>query len=257
MGLVVVTPPTSEPISLTEAKRHLRIAENETRQEPEIQGWIVGARKEAERISDRAIVAQTLRYTFGWFPGWAIVLPRPPLIVVNSVKYLDLVTGIETTLATTEWSAIATAEPGYIEPSYDASIWPTARDQSDAVRIEYVAGWPVTTVALAIAAGSQTVTPASMAGIIAGSVLTIDEGARQEQVVVTAVAATTFTAVFAQAHAAVLPIQINCVPFDIKAGMLLLIGHYFRNRDTDEPIPRAAISLLQSNWTGGYLVGAA
>jgi outer membrane protein OmpA-like peptidoglycan-associated protein len=67
-----------------------------------------------------------------------------------------------------------------------------------------------TTAAAAIAAGVQVVTPAAMSvrsnGVLCtikvGSSLTIDTGATQETVVVTAVTATTFTATFAQAHAA-------------------------------------------------------
>lgn len=65
-----------------------------------------------------------------------------------------------------------------------------------------------TSIALSISAGTQTVTPAVMGGTIGnvpwsiqqGSVLSIDTGASQEYVVVTAVAATTFTAVFAKSH---------------------------------------------------------
>lgn len=254
MGLTVITPPTTEPISLAEAKRHLRIAPGETREDAEIQGWIVAARRNAERISEQAIVAQTLRHTLDAFPEWDLRLPRPPLVSVASIKYIDTA-GVLTTVPAADYSVITTCQPGFIEPSYAASIWPTAREESDAVRVEYVAGHPVTTVANAISAGSQTVTPASMAGIIAGSVLTIDDGSRQEQVVVTAVTATTFTATFAQAHS-VLPVPINCVLFDLKAGMLLLLGHYFRRRDEDTPPPQAAIDLLMGNWIGSYMGSA-
>jgi outer membrane protein OmpA-like peptidoglycan-associated protein len=59
-----------------------------------------------------------------------------------------------------------------------------------------------------IAAGTRILTPAAMAGTVqgvrwairVGSSLTIDTGASQETVTVTAVTATTFTAVFANAH---------------------------------------------------------
>ncbi|MFN8475292.1 MAG: OmpA family protein [Anaerolineae bacterium] len=59
-----------------------------------------------------------------------------------------------------------------------------------------------------VAAGARTLTPAVMSGVVGGvpfsikvgSVLTIDTGANQEVVNVTAVTATTFTAVFAKAH---------------------------------------------------------
>jgi|GEM_PF-5900470 len=46
----------------------------------------------------------------------------------------------------------------------------------------------------------ETVRPASMAGIYVGVHLIVDSGASQEEVVVTAVTATTFTAVFVHSH---------------------------------------------------------
>jgi hypothetical protein len=65
-----------------------------------------------------------------------------------------------------------------------------------------------TSIALSISVGVQTVTPAVMSGTMGGvpwsiqqgSVLSIDTGASQEYVVATAVAATTFTAVFTKSH---------------------------------------------------------
>lgn len=59
-----------------------------------------------------------------------------------------------------------------------------------------------TTLGTNIAAGTRTVTPASMARIFVGQRLHIDQGSATvgESVVVTAITATTFTAVFAFAH---------------------------------------------------------
>jgi hypothetical protein len=60
-----------------------------------------------------------------------------------------------------------------------------------------------TTVALAVTPGVQTVTPAAMTNISTGKYLRIDPGlSTQEDVLVTAVTGTTFTAVFAQSHVA-------------------------------------------------------
>lgn len=66
------------------------------------------------------------------------------------------------------------------------------------------AAWPISTSSVtAVTAGAaRVVTPRSMAGIVVGSVLVADTGAVQEQVRVTAVTATTFTATFANAHGA-------------------------------------------------------
>src|SRR6267142_1841250 len=52
------------------------------------------------------------------------------------------------------------------------------------------------------APGSATVSPSSMVGIYAGAYLLIDVGASQEQITVTAVTSTSFTAVFTKVHSA-------------------------------------------------------
>src|SRR3989442_1232106 len=60
------------------------------------------------------------------------------------------------------------------------------------------------TVAVGIAAGPRTVTPSNMTGIVVGMGLDIDTALSppsREVVVVTATTGTTFTAVFASAHA--------------------------------------------------------
>jgi hypothetical protein len=57
-----------------------------------------------------------------------------------------------------------------------------------------------TTLGTAVTPGSVAVTPPSMAGIYVGAYLLIDIGTNQEQVTVTAITSTTFTATFANAH---------------------------------------------------------
>lgn len=57
-----------------------------------------------------------------------------------------------------------------------------------------------TTCAQSIAAGAQTVTPASMTNIAVGAMLHIDANDPRETVIVTAVTSTTFTATFVYAH---------------------------------------------------------
>lgn len=66
-----------------------------------------------------------------------------------------------------------------------------------------------TTIALAIAAGTVTVTPASMTGITAHKRLVIDVGNEYEVVAVRSVTSTTFSASFAKAHAAACPVQVE------------------------------------------------
>lgn len=72
-----------------------------------------------------------------------------------------------------------------------------------------------TTVAAGIAAGTRTVTPASMSRIYVGQQLVIDSGAAVGEVVtVTAITATTFTAVYVNAHGAAFTVQGHVIYAD-------------------------------------------
>ncbi len=66
-----------------------------------------------------------------------------------------------------------------------------------------------TTVALAVAVGVVAVTPASMTGIVPHARMVTDLGEDAETIVVRSVTATTFTARFAGAHAAEMPIAVQ------------------------------------------------
>lgn len=252
MGLVLITPPAGEPLSLAEAKSHLRVAD--ARDDGDVIDLITETRERAELEVAGVIPAATWKETFDGFPEWALRLSKWPLFAVSGITYLDA-DGDSQTLASSAYRVSTGRHPALIEPAY-GETWPTTYDVIDAVQVTYVCGYACTTVAAAIAAGEQTVTPASMAAIGVGTVLTIDAGPDRERVVVTAVAATTFTATFARAHAA--GAWVCAVPATIRRAMKLMIGHWFRQREESiagtiiAEIPLGAKALLMGNWHGGY-----
>jgi hypothetical protein len=71
-----------------------------------------------------------------------------------------------------------------------------------------------TTIASSITAGTRTVTPASMSTIKVGCVVHVTDGGSSEDVEVTAITGTTFTAVFAYNHTAPVNITVRQPPFD-------------------------------------------
>jgi uncharacterized phiE125 gp8 family phage protein len=75
-SLTVETPPAIEPVTLTEAKQHLRvdIADDDTY----IEALIVAARQYAEEYLDRALISQQLAVRMDTFP-YEFELPRPPM----------------------------------------------------------------------------------------------------------------------------------------------------------------------------------
>ncbi len=172
-SLVVATPPTVEPITLDEAKLHLRVTD--TNDDAYIEGLIVTARQYLEKIENRAFLTQTLRMTLDSFPdlpnatlkffiptysvesylaraislmSGPLMLMRPPLQSVTSVTYLDA-NGNQQTLAQNPAPGLpgfivdADAEPARLAPANNLP-WPVTLAQQAAVKVTYVAGYGAT-----------------------------------------------------------------------------------------------------------------
>lgn len=138
--ITVVTAPSIEPVTLSEAKAHLRVDSDITAEDTLITALIKAARETAEGRTWRAFLEQTLLLTLDdWPEGDVIELPRPPLIEVDSVQYYD-VDGVLQTMAEADYQVDATSEPGRVMPAYDGS-WPSLREVPNAVQIQYTAGY--------------------------------------------------------------------------------------------------------------------
>lgn len=137
MGLILKVAPAEEPVTLVEAKLHCRV--DHTADDTLITGLIAAARQQAEHRTGRALVTQQLEYTQDSFVASEICLPRPALISVQTVKYLDAY-GVLQTLANTEYQVITSELAGRIVPAY-GKAWPFGRLQPDALVINYTAGY--------------------------------------------------------------------------------------------------------------------
>lgn len=135
----VVTGPATEPVSVTEAKLHLRVDHDED--VALIAGLVAAAREQVEAMSRRALVTQTLELRLaGWPGGECILLPRPPLASVVSVKYTDTA-GVEQTFAATNYTAHTAPEPGGVWLKYNCS-WPSADlAPGPSIAVRYTAGY--------------------------------------------------------------------------------------------------------------------
>lgn len=136
MALNLITAPALEPVTLQEAKDHLRVTGND--EDALISELIIAARQQAETFTRRALLTQTWELYLDCFNG-DIELPNPPLQSVESIKYIDL-DGVEQTLAATEYKTYAWNEPGVIAPAY-GKAWPSTRAEKGAVTVRYIAGW--------------------------------------------------------------------------------------------------------------------
>lgn len=138
-AVAVTTPPAEEPVTLAEAKKHLRVTDAE--QDTWISMAITAAREYAETFQGRAYITQQLRLSLQrWPAGGAIYLPRPPLQSVESVTYI-LEGGTAQTLDPATYVVEAASEPGAVILKAGLS-WPgdTLRPGLP-VRVDYTAGY--------------------------------------------------------------------------------------------------------------------
>lgn len=172
MAAQLITPPAQEPVTLSEAKAHLRL---ETALDDDyITALIQSARQYTEQICWRGLVTQTWELVLESFAGedtlelgtkmrrlgggqnafaelprgnlsssgylpW-IELPKGNLGAVSSIKYTD-VNGVIQTLSPSVYTVDAVDTPGRVRVAsnqfWPATLWP----QWDAVRIQYTVGW--------------------------------------------------------------------------------------------------------------------
>lgn len=136
----VVTPPAAEPVTLAEAKVHLRLEQAED--DVYVSALVQAARQYIEEVCWRGVVAQTWEAVLGRFPETgAVVLPGGNLGAITSVAYTDA-DGAAQTLAASAYEADTVSVPGRIILA-DGESWPSTRSRWDAVRVRYTVGWAV------------------------------------------------------------------------------------------------------------------
>jgi uncharacterized phiE125 gp8 family phage protein len=136
----LITAPASEPITLAEAKLHLRV--DGTDEDTLITSQITAARQAAEQFMGRAIISQTWRAVLdAWPTGDVIELRQPWVRSITAVRYIDGA-GVQQTLANTEYRLVDRGENdfGRLQPAFGKS-WPGVRNDAAVIEIDFVAGW--------------------------------------------------------------------------------------------------------------------
>lgn len=153
-GLVVVTGPETEPVTIDQLRAHLRLAEDSPDLAEVESTWLPAARETIEKANDLRFISQTVRLTVDRFPLPSCVpletypvvpaaswfeIPLRPVTAVNSIKYLDL-EGVERTLSTSAYTVDVTRKTARVVLNQGYS-WPSAKAAPGAIRVEFVAGW--------------------------------------------------------------------------------------------------------------------
>lgn len=139
MRYKTVTPVSVEPVTLEEAKLHLRVDSDD--EDNLIQSLISTARTYCENYTGRAFATQTLEAYLDEFPVGEIELPRPPLQSVTSVIYKNSDSVSTTMTVTTEYIVDSDSDVGRIVLPYGKS-WPSFTAYTvNPIKIKYVTGY--------------------------------------------------------------------------------------------------------------------
>lgn len=135
----IYTAPTEEPVTIFEAKQHLRIDVDDDN--TLIGGLIVAARQWCEAFTRRQLCTATWQQFQNAFPrdGGPIKLYFPPLASVTYIKYYDG-DGTQQTLSTSYYTVDTACEPGRCTLNW-GYYWPVTRAIYNAVEIKYVCGY--------------------------------------------------------------------------------------------------------------------
>ncbi len=147
MSLIVSSAPSTEPVTLAEAKFHIRVDHDEL--DDLINELITSAREAAETFTNRTFVDTTFIYKINGFPPSGLVdshilLPRSPLDSVSSVAYLDI-NGSSQTLATSVYEVDTSSIPGRVRLKID-KVWPSTQLHPEVVTITFIAGYGAASV---------------------------------------------------------------------------------------------------------------
>jgi len=142
------TPPAVEPVTLAEAKAHLRVDTSDD--DAYVQNLVTSAREWCEQYLDRTLVHTQWVMRFDKFPDSGIEpveLPRPPMVMSGTATAVTVTftqeAGPTSTYSTAEYRVDRNATPGAILPIY-GSTWTPHRQDDNAISVTWWAGYGAT-----------------------------------------------------------------------------------------------------------------
>jgi uncharacterized phiE125 gp8 family phage protein len=141
-SLKLITPPSTEPVTVDEVKIYAHI--DHSVDDALIATWIKTGRILAENYQRRAYYEQVWEMSFDEFPALPLLIPRPPLVSIDSIKYYDK-DNTETVMALSNFIIDTNHEPGRLAHAYSV-LWPSViLKPIDALRIRYTCGYHYST----------------------------------------------------------------------------------------------------------------
>lgn len=236
---VVITPPALEPISLTELKNRLGIQHSSD--DASLALLIKAARGQVQKdLNGACLVPTVFEQGFDQAPcGDVLEVSQWPLQSVTSIKTYDL-SDVETVFNAANYNLDTASRPGRICLKASAS-WPSGLRYQRGFIVRYAAGFAGSskTVASITRVGSLATAITNVAhGYITGQRVTLPGADQAEyngtfEVTVTGAASFTFAVTGAPVTPAtgVLTAIDLGIPETYLLAMMLLIGHWYENRE--------------------------
>lgn len=137
--LKLATAPVSEPVSLREAKAHLRVDTND--EDIFIGSLIKAARQQIEAFTGRTFIETTWDYTLDEDDvlGDMFELPRSPVSSITSITTIDD-DNVATAMTASDYYLVTNSEPGRVA-LVDGKEWPTDLRRYGSMIIKYISGY--------------------------------------------------------------------------------------------------------------------
>lgn len=259
--LVELVAPVVEPISVDQAKAHLRVDDND--QDDVIDRLITTAREEVEHTTRRRMISRAFDYVLDDFP-YTICIPIEPVRSVWAITYIDGA-GATQTLSTSVYNVSIQNGRCEIRPK-TGQVWPQIElDRLGAVTVRLFIGHAVQ---FTVANASDIIT-AEGHGLMDTGKVTVwaHSGALPDQLnertvyFVRDVAGDTLKLTTTSVGAAInfstdgasgAYLFIGAVPKSMTQAMLMLISHWYEHRESvgdrqAYEIPQSAEALMMSN----------
>ncbi len=140
-SLTRATPPAVEPVSVSEAKAHLRVDISDD--DSYIGTLITAAREWCEQYLDRTLINTQWTMRLDSFP-YEIELPRPPIATSGTTTAVAVTYTLgddsTATLSTTAYRVDRNSTPGVVR-QLRAGTWPANLDDYNAVAVTWWAGY--------------------------------------------------------------------------------------------------------------------